>query len=96
MSWSAEGTATVDNATIAGEPTRKVNLSIPGLSAPEHGAKESQVAFVAAKQATSTLLESGALGQGNFNVSLSGHANPGNVPADGWVNDCVTIRITQS
>lgn len=26
-------------------------------------------------------------------VSISGHANPGNVPTSGWANDCIAVRI---
>lgn len=30
-----------------------------------------------------------------FHVDLSGHANPGHNPRDGWANDTLAIRITQ-
>jgi len=28
------------------------------------------------------------------NVSISGHANPGNVERSGWANDCVTVSLS--
>lgn len=48
----------------------------------------------AAKDAAVALAASGVVGQGTVSGSLSGHANPGHVPTDGWANDCVTISLS--
>lgn len=43
------------------------------------------------------VLLSGVVGDGgkDYKVVLSGHANEGHEPADGWASDCVTINIFQ-
>lgn len=46
-----------------------------------------------------TLIESGVVGKIDkfkFNVSLSGHANPGHEPAGGWANDMVSVSVSQA
>lgn len=57
-----------------------------------------RAAFDAAVAAAYTLLASRAFGhEGNtWNVSFSGHANPGHEPQDGWMNDSLTISIYQA
>lgn len=55
--------------------------------------------FEKAKQLAIDLVESGVVGGSpdhRFNVSLSGHANPGHEPTEGWSNDAVTISISQA
>lgn len=57
---------------------------------------EVREAFDAAVTAAVDLIKSRVLGVGvKYNVVLSGHANPGHAPVDGWVNDCMTISISQ-
>jgi hypothetical protein len=36
------------------------------------------------------------VGKGNINVSLSGHANPGYKPRQGWANDYVSVRVSSA
>jgi hypothetical protein len=36
------------------------------------------------------------VGDGNVNVTLSGHANPGHQPRQGWANDLVTVSISSA
>jgi hypothetical protein len=31
----------------------------------------------------------------HYNVSVSGHANEGHVPASGWANDTISVSVTQ-
>jgi hypothetical protein len=55
-----------------------------------------QEQFDAAKQAVYGLITSGAFGNDKtFNVNLSGHANVGHEPQDGWSNDHVTVSVGQ-
>jgi hypothetical protein len=51
----------------------------------------------AARTAAQAILDSGAIGDANRPVSivLSGHANPGHVPRDGFANDTITVNVTQ-
>lgn len=52
----------------------------------------------AAKGAAKTLIQSGAFGdpvEKAIGCTLSGHANPGHVPAKGMANDQVSISISQ-
>lgn len=53
--------------------------------------------FDAAKMAALALLESGVVGsdQSLFAVSLSGHGNPGHVPAPGWASDMIHITLSE-
>lgn len=50
----------------------------------------------AAAKAAASLLNSGALGDGPWTLTLSGHANPDHKPAPGWANDAVTIAAYQA
>ena len=36
------------------------------------------------------------VGDGNINVTLSGHANPGHKPRQGWANDLVTVSVSSA
>lgn len=36
------------------------------------------------------------VGDGNINVTLSGHANPGHRPRQGFANDLVTVSVTSA
>lgn len=53
--------------------------------------------FDAALAAVNSLILSGSLGPPShtFQVSMSGHSNPGHGPRDGWANDMMTITICQ-
>jgi hypothetical protein len=52
--------------------------------------------FDAAQIAARALLQGKVVGEGNINVSLSGHANPGHKPRQGWSNDMVTVSVTSA
>ncbi len=67
MSWSA--TRILENGTL----TEKATQLQQG-----HGESESKVALEKAQDTALKLIESGALGKGNFNIAMSGHANPSN------------------
>lgn len=57
----------------------------------------------AARAAAAAVIDSGTVGQDanvpqgrkDFAISISGHANPGHEPAQGWANDCINISISQ-
>jgi len=49
--------------------------------------------FDAALLAMRCLL-AGAVGAGNVNITLSGHANPGHQPRQGWANDYVSVHVS--
>lgn len=52
--------------------------------------------FEAARAAAVQLVEAGAVGVDKpIRVTLSGHANPGHEPTEGWANDVVTVGIAQ-
>ena len=97
MSWSASGTATVEKIKDANDiyTYHEADLNIKPMPQTGYAEAESKTAIRAAKQAVRSLLESSAFGEGEFNVSLSGHANEGNVPSGPWTNDFVSISITQ-
>lgn len=60
---------------------------------PDHVREAVNEATVAALE----LVESGMVGSADkgFTVTLSGHANEGHEPTEGWVNDCVTVSVVQ-
>lgn len=97
MSWSLN--CTPDGPLPAPEVFRAIKLA--DLPDHEYGG---QAEFIkadilpAAKDAAIRLIESGGLGGSGhmFNVSFSGHANPGHEPVEGWSNDFVGIQISQA
>lgn len=87
MSWYATGQAAVNNGTVT---------YTEGLTTiPESTKAECQKSLESAKAAVQKILESGVLGEGDFNVSMNGHANTGNVKTPGFANDSLNIGITQ-
>lgn len=55
--------------------------------------------FTAARDGACALILSGAVGDQathKFFVNLSGHANQGHAPAEGFANDAVTISVYQA
>lgn len=85
MSWSVGG---------------KISSSegLNDLELPESAqSTEHKEQFEAAKEAAAHLINAGVLGEGEFFVSLSGHANPEHKPnPPGWSNDSITISLSQS
>lgn len=55
---------------------------------------ETRESLEAAKAAALALAASGVVGRGRVTGSLSGHANPGHVPTEGYANDCVTVSLS--
>lgn len=87
MSWTASATIK-DTADLS-----KLEDSLADLT------NESREQYEVACDAVQTILDSGALGRvdgsRSFAISLSGHANAGHEPAEGWANDALTISIAQ-
>lgn len=52
--------------------------------------------FEAALNVARVLLLRKVVGDGNVNVTLSGHANPSHRPRRGWANDAVTVTVTSA
>ncbi len=50
--------------------------------------------FKTAVDAARSLLPT--VGEGNVNVTLSGHANPGHRPRAGYANDLVTVSVSSA
>lgn len=50
-----------------------------------------------ARASAKAIMESGAVGvkDGDYHVSLNGHANPEHRPATGWANDCIGVHVSQ-
>jgi hypothetical protein len=89
MSWSGSGQASEHGITVT-----SLTLSPPYENADEQVREQMEIAADAATK----LIRSGAIGgpEGKtFNVSVSGHANPGHEPAGGWANDMVTVSVAQ-
>lgn len=90
MSWSTSGKSL----------TAKQIHEIPAPNWESYGDQElvpsMQEQFEAARLAAYAIVVTGALGKDKlFNVALSGHGNLDHEPKDGWVNDFVTISISQ-
>lgn len=59
---------------------------------------EAKAQLVVARKAAKLVLNTGKVGKGrgkDFSVSLSGHANPGHEPKEGWANDTISVVVTQ-
>jgi hypothetical protein len=50
--------------------------------------------FEAALNVVRFLMPRDVVGEGNINVSLSGHANPDHKPRAGWANDYVMVNVS--
>ena len=87
MSWSAYRQNPARGADLTGFTT-----------SPEALTPEMDEQFTEAKRVAGVIIESGVVGdpQGWFNISLSGHANPGHKPAEGWANDSCVVNIYQA
>lgn len=83
MSWTATGEA------VNGE----VSVSTNG----ESWSKETTQQISQASLAVQDIIKSGALGEplGEYNVSMTGHANTDHEPVSGVANDFMTISISQ-
>lgn len=47
-----------------------------------------------AVEAAETLMSSPSLGDAEeFYISMTGHANPGHKPREGWANDAITVSV---
>jgi hypothetical protein len=55
--------------------------------------KEVEEQFEVALGAVKHLAESGAVGTEHLFATISGHANEGHKPAEGWSNDSLTISL---
>lgn len=89
MSWVASLPEPVDAAGVR----ECESTSSAGLNG------EPREQFEKARELAATLIESGVVGDPanhTFRVSLSGHANPAHVPAEGYANDLVSISVSQA
>lgn len=95
MSWSA---STPDSCPVPDALEDIDKLIIP---AGEQDTPEGNSQLEAAKAAAKALILSGAVGatEGSeavwFRTSLSGHANPDHKPSGTFVNDTITVSVSQ-
>lgn len=84
MSWSVYGTAlTVD----------KIADLTPQYELGDEGQEQLELGRDVARR----IIDSGAVGEGEkFNITLSGHANPGHQPREGWATDMVSVSVSQT
>jgi len=86
MSWSAQYNLQEDGELVLAFES--------GL-----GTKEADMQHDAALMAFANVLDFGALGdfyKYTYTLTLSGHANPGHEPTDGWANDQLSMVIAQT
>lgn len=57
--------------------------------------KEHDEQYTVALKVAQDVIESGAVGSGDFTVTLSGHGNPNHEKLAGWGNDFVQITVSQ-
>lgn len=86
MSYNAQYTS--KKALASGKPTS---------GSPDIGTDhpETNRQLEAARKAALQLVESGALGKRDVEVTIVGHVNDNHEPKEGYVNDNVTITIKQ-
>jgi hypothetical protein len=91
-------------ATAAGDFADALNAAAQTqINAVEdwHGVTEQEATVEqihASVSAAKSLAASGVIGSPShrFSATLTGHANPGHGPREGWVNDIVTISVCQA
>lgn len=78
-------------------PTRSTFNADEPQGATEIDTLEMQEQVDIARAAARSIIESGAVGtqDKDLSISLFGHANPGHEPAKGWSNDYIQINISQ-
>ena len=88
MSWTASLPEALPGQTIVAD---RFSTSPPDLEG------EPKEQFDLAVEVARTIIASGAVGQGkSFRVNLSGHANPGHEPQEGWATDAMTVSVFQA
>ncbi|WP_076260853.1 hypothetical protein [Intrasporangium flavum] len=95
MSYSIGGITVTDPAGLDAAVTEKVD-EMKGNGATYLGEDHTQDSITNAAQAARALIESGALGEGPWTVSLSGHSNPEHKPRAGWSPDQITVSVNQA
>lgn len=95
MSYSIGGITVSDLADLERLVAEKVD-EMKGNGATYLDADHVRDSLTHGTAAARGLIESGALGDGPWIVSVSGHSNPGHKPTPGWSNDSVTINVYQA
>lgn len=96
MSWSGQ-CVIPKNTTATAACEIFSNMEIVGN---EDCPSERDVASVTAQEAAKSLIglyeaEIGWVSTAGWQIRLSGHVNPGNLPRKGWSNDCTTVTVSQ-
>jgi len=92
MSWSARTT----------EPVAPIELEFAlgdaakDVQAPEGHEQAFEDQIRAAIDAAAVIANSGAVGDRPVTASINGHGNPGHEPCGSWVNDTVTVTVSQA
>ena len=84
MSWSG-------SCQEVGEQVEVESFSLP----PEPWTDEVRDQIETALAAVQSVIDSGAVGDGPYSVTVAGHANPDHEPTAGWANDGVSLSIYQ-
>jgi len=96
MSWSLQaGPAPVEEIAAAIDAVAEEKNT---KAQQNDGTEEEVTAQIdAAKDAVQRIIDLGAVGNGHeVRVVLSGHANPGHEPREGYATDTVTVSVTQA
>ena len=97
MSWSLSVNTGQPGDTES--PARRVLDSVDGYLTSQEAPDFVREAVEQAAYAALEVLHSEVVGspdRHSFVITLSGHANPDHKPTEGWVNDFVTINVTQT
>ena len=74
-----------------------IEAAAEAAPAPEEAvAEEVSAQIEAAINAAELLVESGAIGDGNVNVTLSGHARAGNAEQAGSATDTISVSLSRA
>lgn len=95
MSWSI-GPLVVTAENSVEKIEAAAEAFIVGYNDTDEGKQATAEHMSAAGDAVDDLLTSGVLGNGEFKVTLSGHANPGHEKRVGWADDYISIRVEQT
>ncbi len=96
MSWSLS-LPSVDRAVARKAVTTAYDLYRAGVSAEPETLTAMDEQVSAAIDAVEALLSSGVVGtEGDVHLTLSGHANPGHKPREGYANDFLAVNVASA
>lgn len=96
MSYSISIPVHPDSGSDQPSVSERIDTAVADYLATQQVPLHTEESISVAARAAIEVATSGAMGDADrIAVTLSGHANPDHVPAEGWSNDAITISLYQ-